>query len=359
MRRLARALLLPAGLALGLLLFWALFPGLPGRLLLDRLSARAPFPVDAASAALHPDLDFVLRGLALGGEELRVTCERATLDPEIRHTLAGNMALHFDAAGMLLRGFHALDGGRAPFALPLGGLTGRAESSPRASLALQATPLSGRLRVALKGDPSSRRGGVEFSGEGFDLASLGVAAPLLPARVNAKVTSLAGTFALDGGTAAGDLRFAIGQGFLETLVATSPVLLEPSGFGEIPAQLGLTNDLASRFATITGEAALAGDGTVRFSCGVLSEHYHLDLSGAVDRARVLDGRLTLRLEPATLARNSLGIDFRGEPFRIYGFFRGPLGGEIVSAWDADKEALLRAAADRMRERFRGLLPFPR
>lgn len=362
MKRLRPFLFAALAAALVALVAWTALPGIPGRLLFSEIVKQSGAPLSAADARLAPDLDFSLRGLSLALPGATLTAERLLLDPEIRHALAGRPAIHFDADGIALRGAHAIDGGEseARFLLPVGALRGRAEWRPAPSLRVDAAPLGGRLTVVALADPALERVAVTFAASGLALADLASGAPLLSHRILARVETLDGKVALPrGGRPEGSLRFGIGAGALLTLVATSPVSLEPTGFGEIPAQLGLTNDLSSRFASITGEATVAGDGGLRFAAGVVSDHYLLELSGAVDPARELDGRLVLHLPPATLARNAWGADFGGDTLRIYGHFRGPLDGEIVSVWDADKEALLRAAAGRVRERMRDWFRMPR
>lgn len=354
MKRLGKILLASVALAFAL---WAALPGVPGRLLFSALAARSTLPLAAEDPRLYPNLDFTATRIAAGAGGARLTAGAVTVDPELRLLLRGIPEALFDVRNVALAG--TLPGGDypIPFAFKLPRILGKARGGNILKAALQADLLDGTLHAEAERRPRDATASLILIGSGFDLDRLWPMIPLSPLRVHAKVKRLSGLFTRWGEMRPeGSLTLELEPGSLETLVGTTPVLLEPTGFGDAPAQLGLSNDRASVFSKITAEVKLSKDGSVALALALESPHYRLDAAGTVDRAGAVDGRLTLALPPATLAGNTLGLDFRGEVFHIYGTFRGPLD-DVQALWDVDKEALLRGASDLLRGKVKGWLKF--
>lgn len=357
MKRLGKALSALGGLALLALPLWALFPGVPGGLLFDALAARAPFPVAAESPRLLPNLDFTAARVFAEPGGFRVSSGPLTVDPELRLLLRGIPEALLDIRHVALAGTFPGDGFPIPFEFKLPRIHGKARGGNRPRAELQFNLLDGTLHAEAEERPRDATASLLLAGSGLDLDRLWPMIPLSPLRVHATVKRLSGLFTRWGGMRPeGSLTLELEPGSLSTLVGTQPVLLDPTGFGEIPAELGLTNDRSSRFRRITAEVKLAKDGSVTLTLGIDSAHYRLDAAGRVDRGGHVEGSLTLALPPATLQANRLGLDFRDETFRIYGTFSGPLD-DVQAVWDLDKETLLRGASDLLRGKIKGWLKF--
>lgn len=175
--------------------------------------------------------------------------------------------------------------------------------------------------------------------------------PLIPYRLDALEAWLTAEVKLRAGQVDGIIRFHTGVGQMITLESTQPVSLHPTGFGEVPTQLGLSPDLSSQFERISGSVVLEKGGA-DIHLAIDSPHHHLTLDGHL-QDHWFTGNLVLSLPPETLAHNTLGLSFSNlgpeDHFRIYGQFTGPLD-DISASWDLDRFKLLESAADGLKQR---------
>lgn len=369
------------GLFLLLILLCVLFPSIPGNLIASRLQNRLPEGVAVTGLSVSPLGDVKLAELQIQreGNHLRIKdlATRVTLASLRGPRRSGGLqigSIQLDTAGKIhLEGRAGLEFSQdQPEQFSLGyqgeelrlrfpmedhepvqlslSLAGHLWNKDSLSGDCHLQLLDGELLAEFKNQDSVTNIQLQTVNP-LNPITIHQNNPLIPYRLNALEAWLTAEVKLNHGQADGVIRFHTGIGQLITLESTNPVSLYPTGFGEVPTQLGLSPEFSSQFDRISG-SVLLGNGGADIHLAIDSPHHQLTLDGRL-QDQFFTGNLILALSPETLARNTLGLHFArigpGEQFRIYGKFTGPVD-DIATSWDLDRRKLLEGAADGLKQR---------
>jgi hypothetical protein len=202
--------------------------------------------------------------------------------------------------------------------------------------------------IAIRGTINPSEQNCDFSLKDIDLKRLFMKNSDFPHQILATLEYLKGNLTIPKNQfPTGQIQVKINQGTMKARSKDQQNAILPVNFGEIPLQLGLTENLSSSFTNISGEITFNSQTGAVFTLEVLANSHRILLKGLFRPNGQLAGNLTLHLTRKTLASNTLNLDFdhlpEHEGLNIYGTITG-LWPNTETVWDVDRQKLIQGAA---------------